>query len=122
MTKSAKRWFRFEDDNLQATLIATLDQAAIKHHLGRDGSIVFDEAQQAAVMEAISSVRDTQFPWYLLQWKDAREAERYAKILRAAGLPFNVERNQAGLWFSVRREDRDQHTELFDKIDDPSTK
>ena len=121
MAKSTKRWFRFEDDNLQATLIATLDQAAIKHRRGRDGSIVFDKAQEAAVMEAICSVRDAQFPWYLLQWKDAREAERYAKILTAAGLPFHVERNHAGLWFSVRREDRDQHTELFDKIDDPPT-
>jgi len=123
LTGSTKRRFRrFEDDNLQATLIAMLDQAAVRYRRDRDGAVVFDKSQQTAVMDAVHRVRDAQFPWYLLLWRDEREAERYGKILQAAGLPFYVERWEMGVCFLVRREDRDWHTELFDELDSPLTK
>ena len=100
-------------------LIAALNHAAIRYRPDRDGAVVFDESQRTMVMDAVCQVRDAQFPWYLLQWKDEREARRYGDILRTAGLPFHVERQESGIWFLLRREDRDRHAELLDKLDEP---
>ena len=118
MPTITERYFRFEDDELQATLVREIERASIAYRRGGDGVVIFGEDHSSAIMLAVNRVRDAQFPWYLQKWNAETEADRYREILKKAGLPFVAERHEDGTWFLVRRQDRAQHDELWRHVQD----
>lgn len=113
MAAKSERYFRFEDDSLQLALIDELDRAGVPYTLRPDRVVVFTIAGQVEIMSAILRIRDAQFPWYLLMWKEEAEAVEYRDAFKSAGLPFIVERHENGVSFLVRREDRSKHDEIW---------
>jgi hypothetical protein len=113
MTDRKASFFGFEDDALQRLLLDTLNRSGVSYGRARDGSVTFAERDRTAVMDAVCSVRDTRFPWYLLQCRTEDEYDRCRETLDAARLPYVVERQESGIWLLVRREDRPRHEELL---------
>lgn len=118
MTTATERYFRFEDDELQATLVREIERAAVEYRPADDGAVSFGEAKLTAIMAVVNRVRDAQFPWYLQKWNTEAESNRYRRVLQQAGLPFIAERHEDGTWFLVRRQDRAQHDELAGQVQD----
>jgi hypothetical protein len=116
MTATTQRYFRFEADHIQAQFIQALDRSGVAYSRATDGAVVFEEGNATEVMRVAQTVRDAQFSWYLLKWETEADSNRYRDVLSAAGLAFVVERHETGIWFLVKREDRAQHDELWERV------
>jgi hypothetical protein len=108
--------FRFDDQGLQARLVAALREAGLSFHVRKDGAVTCAAADRRALNAVAHIIRDSCFRWYLSWWKDPEASHRFSAEMKALGLPFHVEYHDDSLVFLLPKENEDLHRMISGRV------
>src|SRR5437588_549010 len=104
--------FGFMNNDLNRQLIARLKRAGIRHHVSKEGAVHYSPADEEAVDDCVSSIRDKVFAsWQILTCPRDWTA-RYKKYMSRNGIPFYEELSNGELWFLLPRKYRPHRWKL----------
>jgi hypothetical protein len=107
--------FKFADKQLQNQLLALLNEAHVKHRIGKNGVVYFSSDDEEVVEnDLICSLRDQVFPTWQVLTCPGDWVERYRCYMSRHQIPFSEELSNNQLWFLIPRKYRPQMWKMDD--------
>lgn len=116
MKTMTERSLRFDNQTLQDRLISELHRKKVLFRLRPDGTVECFEAQWADVNGTTHTIRDSCFRWYFSWFDHSGDADKFHRLLRQSGLPFELEHHEGRDIFLLSREYANQYDELFEHL------
>ena len=114
---SDKRFFQFENRDMQTALAAELRLRQVPHRLDEGGCVHYARQDEETFGEAACAVRDGfAARWHVCTWEEAPDTQRFHESLVARQIPFVVERTDWAIWFLLREEDRSACEAASDRL------
>src|SRR5687767_7390927 len=98
---TAPFYMRFEDPALQSAFVQDLQRRRVPFLPGESGAVGYGPDNWLDVMDSANTVRDSQFPWYLIMCNTPELAGKIRQRLEQGGFPFFVEHSNAATSFGV---------------------
>lgn len=109
--------FRFHDSTLNRAFLAQLKETPVNHQVAEDGVVRYSSADEEAVDDVITAVRNTVFPtWQVVSCPD-NWTESYRLYMSRHRVPFVEEMSNGEVWFLIEASRRPHSW----KIDEPAS-
>ena len=107
-----KHSIRFEDHALQGRFVAALVQGGVAFSAGPFGAVECSEDQWASVNAVAHTIRDSCYKWYFSWWDTQEQLDRFLAVVKASGLPFQLEHHADRDIFLLSKAHESQYVEL----------
>jgi hypothetical protein len=113
-----KHSIRFEDQELQDRFVQALAQSGVAFSAGALGAVECSEEQWMAVNAVAHTIRDSCYKWYFSWWDTQELTDRFLAVVRASGLPFQLEHHADRDIFLLSKAYEPQYIELGAQVFD----
>ena len=113
-----KHSIRFEDQTLQGHFVSALVRGGVAFSSGAGGAVECTEEQWSSVNAVAHTIRDSCYKWYFSWWETQELSDRFLAVVKASGLPFQLEHHADRDIFLLSKAHESQYAELSAKVGD----